>query len=472
VTWIVTVSCDAAMAQARAGGKAARGGLVLAATILASSLAFVDGSVVTVGLPAIGRSLHGDAAELQWIVNAYLLPLSALLLLGGALGDRFGPRRVLILGVSVFAVASALCAAAPDLELLLAARALQGTGAALLMPNSLAILGNAFAGEARGRAVGTWSAASAIAGAIGPVLGGWLIDVAGWRTIFVINLPLAAAAILLALLIPRDAARSDGVPLDLRGAVLATLALAGLTFGLTLGTGAGGWSMEAVTAVASGAVLLLLFLFAEWRRGDAAMVPLALFGSAQFAGLSLLTLLLYGALNAMFVAVPFVLIRGAGWSATLAGAALLPFPVIMAATARPLGALAGRSGSRLPLAIGSAIVGLGYLLFLLFDAHSGYALGLLPAILVIAFGMSGAVAPLTTAVLSSVDPRHTASASGLNSALARLGGLIATALLGGVLAAQGDTLVAAFHTAGVASAAAAFGSAAAAFLLVGRRLKR
>ncbi|MEJ1968225.1 MAG: MFS transporter [Rhizomicrobium sp.] len=460
--------CDASIANARAGRRTKSSGFVLAATILASSLAFIDGSVVNVGLPAIGRSLHGDAADLQWVINAYLLPLSALLLLGGAAGDRFGHRRVLIAGVALFGVSSVLCAAAPSLPWLLAARALQGTGAAFLLPSSLAILGDAFSGEARGRAVGTWSAASSIGSAIGPVLGGWLIDRYGWREIFLLNLPVALAAIGLALAFVREPPRAAKAPIDLAGALLATAALVLLTWGLTLGTGRGGWSAESLLAIAAGAALLGVFLWIERRRADGAMVPLGLFGSADFVGLSVLTLLLYGALTGMLVLVPYVLIESAGFSGTAAGAALLPMPLVLAATARFMGALAGRVGPRLPLTLGPVIVAGGFLLFLLFGGGADYWRGMLPAILVISLGMAGAVAPLTTAVLSSVDARHTGSASGLNSALARLGGLIATALLGGVLAARGPALVQSFHVASLACAAAALTAGGCAFVLVGR----
>src|SRR5450432_1980365 len=247
---------------------------VLATCILASSLAFVDGSVTNVGLPAIGKSLQAGAADLQWVITAYLLPLSALLLLGGAAGDRFGRRRTLIFGVVLFGVSSALCAAAPNLAWLLAARAVQGTGAALLLPSSLAILGNSFSGEARGRAVGTWSAASAIGAAIGPVLGGWLIDAFGWREIFLLNVPLAIGAAGLALVYIRDPGRGEQTPIDSAGAFLAAMSLGLLTWGLTVGAGRGGWSMETIVTLAAGVILFAAFLGVERRRGDRAMMPL------------------------------------------------------------------------------------------------------------------------------------------------------------------------------------------------------
>ena len=468
--WFSFAPGDLCAIKCASPSRADRPGLVLTTTILASSLAFIDGTVVNVGLPAIARSLHGDAADLQWVINAYLLPLSALLLLGGAVGDRYGRRNILVFGVALFAIGSALCATAASLSWLLAARVSPGIGAAFLLPNSLAILGSAFTGEARGRAVGTWSAASAAAGAIGPVLGGWLIDSFGWRAIFLLNLPPALCAICLAMAFVREAPRgADESPLDVAGALLATGSLTGLTWGLTAGAGAAGWSGQALIAVSSGLGLGGLFLRVESRRGDHAMMPLALFGSSTFAGLTILTLLLYGAMGGLLVLVPYVLIKGAGYSATAAGAALLPFPLLIAATSRAVGGIAGRVGPRLPLTLGPIGVAAGFLLLLRLDPGAAYWSRVFPAILVIALGMAGAVAPLTTAVLASVDTRHTGSASGLNSAVARIGSLVATALLGGVLAANGTHLFSAFHAAVIACAAASLGAGVVALALVGTR---
>jgi EmrB/QacA subfamily drug resistance transporter len=467
VSWGQPAAGDVCAPHAARASACAHPTLVLITCILASSLAFVDGSVVNVGLPAIGRSLQGGAADLQWIVNAYLLPLSALLLLGGALGDRFGRRGMLIFGVTLFGIASAACAAAPNVSTLLASRALQGIGAALLLPNSLAILGNAFSGEARGRAVGTWSAASAAAAALGPVLGGWMIDTIGWRAIFLLNLPLAAGAVALAMLFVREQQpEAQSARLDFPGALLASLALGALTWGLTVGSGRAGWSILALAAIAIGTVLLIAFFWVERERGDAAMMPLALFASSDYVGLTALTALLYGALGALLVLLPYLLIRSMGFSATAAGAALVPFPVVLALSSRTMGGIAGRIGSRLPLTVGPLIVAAGFLLLLRMTEASRYWDTILPAILVISVGMAGAVAPLTTAVLTAVDARHTGSASGLNSAVARTGGLIATALLGGVFAARGAQLVVAFHVAAIACAVASALAGIAAFLLV------
>jgi EmrB/QacA subfamily drug resistance transporter len=432
----------------------------LATSILASSLAFVDGSVVNVGLPAIGRSLDAGAADLQWTINAYLLPLSALLLLGGALGDRYGRSRVLTLGVALFAAASAACAAAPDLRWLLAARALQGIGAALVLPSSLAILGAAFQGEARGRAIGLWAAASSIASALGPVLGGWLIDLSSWRAIFLINLPLAAGAIGFALAGVRDPPTDDpGAPLDVAGAALGATALGGLAAALTMGSGPAGWTRSAIGLGLGGLALVAAFVRVEAVRGDRAMTPPALFGSHRFVALNLMTFLLYGALGGFLVLLPYVLIAAAGYRATAAGAALLPFPVVMALGGPITGALAGRFGARPLLVIGSLVAGVGLLAALRVDASGAYASAVLPSVLLVALGMVCAAAPLTTAVLSAADPRHAGAASGLNSAVARAGGLAVTALLGSVLSARGDALVGAFHVAALIGAVIAAAAA-------------
>ncbi len=465
----ISADCDAALARAAKpqAARPPRPRLVLVTTILASGLAFVDGSVVNVGLPAIRDSLRADGELLQWVINAYLLPLSALLLLGGAAGDRFGRRRLLIGGIALFAAGSALCAAAPGMVWLLLARGAQGVGAAILLPNSLAILGEAFSGAARARAIGIWAAMGAALGAIGPVIGGWLIDTVGWRSVFLVNLPLAAAAIALALAYVADGRPgTQRLPLDAAGGALATAGLGATTWGLTVGAGPAGWSGGAIAAFAGGSILLAAFVVLERARRERAMMPLALFASRTFAGLTLLTFLLYGALGGLLVLLPYALIVGAGYSGTAAGAALVPFPLVMALASPAMGALAGRTGTRLPLTAGPLVVAAGFALLLRMDAHASYWTGVLPAVLVIALGMSGAAAPLTAAVLASVDAAHTGSASGFNSAVSRLGGLIVTALLGTVLGASGAELDAEFRIAALAGAAMAAAASLSAFVLV------
>lgn len=428
--------------------------------------------MVNVALPAIGHALSADASALQWTVNAYLLPLSAMLLLGGAAGDRFGRRRLLLWGTVLFAVASLVCALAPHFALLLAARFLQGVGSAMLMPNSLAILGQTFTEERKGSAVGIWAAASAIAGALGPVLGGWLVDLGSWRAIFLINLPIAAVAVVLALrYIPEDrAGRRE--PLDVSGAALVTTGLGVLTWVLTL-AGAPAGPKGIAGFMALGAIgLLLLFVIVEIRRGDRALVPMTLFRAPTLVGLNLVTLLLYGALGALLVLVPYVLIEALRYSAVQAAAALLPFPIVMALISPFAGSLAERVGPRLPIAVGSIAVGLGMILTLRVQASTSYWTALLPAVIVLALGLSAAVAPLTTAVLSDVEARYTGVASGLNSAVARTGGLLATAMVGSVFASHGVRLLRSFHVTMVIGAVVCWSAAISAWVLVrgGRRI--
>jgi EmrB/QacA subfamily drug resistance transporter len=466
LTSAVPAACDAGIAAQKRARPCRYKRWTLVASILASSLAFVDGSVVNVALPAMGADLDAGAAGLQWIVNAYLLPLSALLLLGGALGDKFGRRSLFLLGIIGFAAASALCTLAPSLDLLLAGRALQGISAAMLMPNSLALLGSAFAGEARGKAIGTWAAAGAIAGAVGPLIGGWLIESIGWRTIFLINLPLAAGAVWLGWRYVDESREETEAPLDWLGVAVATAALGGITWGLTILSGAEpelgpGW---AATGLGLAAFALLLVI--ERKRGERAIMPLAMFGTASFTGLTLLTFFLYAALSGLFVLLPYLLIEREGYSPVAAGAALLPLPLVLGAASRAMGALAAKTGPRLPLTIGPLVVAAGFALATRIEPGASYWTSVLPAVLVIAIGMAGAVAPLTTAVMASVDRGHVGTANGLNSAVARTGGLIATALLGSVLAAEGAALAAAFDVAALVAAGAAAAAGLSALLLL------
>lgn len=460
--------CDRALAAGAAPARAQAAlhpNLVLCTSILASSLAFIDGSVVNVGLAAIKRDVDGGGADLSWVVNGYLLPLSSLLLLGGALGDHYGRKRVLLGGILVFALASLFCALAPTLGLLVAGRLLQGLGAAMLLPNSLAILSATFTGKQRGRAVGIWAAAGAAAGVVGPLLGGWLIDTMGWRAVFYINLPIAALAIFMGWRFVQVSTCDKPVALDPLGALSASLGLACITWGLAEASAEKQLTMWGAIALAAGIAILLAFLWIERRAGERAMLPLKLFGSSAFSGLNLMTFLLYGALGALMLLLPFVLIQSLGYSAKEAGAALLPFPIVLAIASPLMGRVAASHGSRLPLSIGSLIVAGGFLLALRIGPGS-YAATVLPAMLTIALGMACVAAPLTTAVLSSVDGSHTGIASGFNSAVARGGGLIATAMLGVMLTAQGRALLAPFHVAMALCAASAAAAAVCAFVWV------
>jgi MFS family permease len=369
----------------------------------------------------------------------------------------------MLCGIVLFTAASLLCAAAPSLEIFLAARALQGLGAAMLLPNSLAILSATFAGEAKGRAVGAWAAAGAASGALAPMLGGWLVDGVGWPAIFLLNLPIAAAAIALGWRYVPESENEERPPPDWAGAALATLGLGALTWGLTLWSASDRLDGEAAGALGAGALLVAAFLAVERKRGGEAMVPLALFGSRAFVGLTGFTFLLYGALGGLMLLLPYTLIEAGDYGATAAGAALLPLPVVIAFGSPLMGKVAGRFGPRWPLTVGPLLVAAGFALALRIGADTSYWTGVLPAILAVSAGMAIAVAPLTTAVLSSVDEHHVGTASGLNSAVARGGGLIAVALLGIVLSRQGAALVEAFHGAAMVGVGLALVSSLTAF---------
>ncbi|MES2988911.1 MAG: MFS transporter [Pseudomonadota bacterium] len=445
--------------------------LTLTACILASSLAFIDGSVTNVALPAIGEDLGATPAELQWTINAYLLPLSALLLIGGAAGDHFGRKKLLVGGIVLFTAASLACALASDLTFLLIARAVQGVGAAILLPNSLATLSHSFTGEERGKAIGTWAAAGAIAGAVGPPLGGWLVDAIGWRSIFYINIPLAAVAIGIAAFSVEESSEGE-LPLDLPGAFAATLALGATAWALTLWSSHHALSTPAILGLAAGMLLTTAFLWIEHHRGDQAMMPVAMFGSRAFAGLTLLTFLLYGALGGVLLLLPYVLIEAGGYTALQAGLALLPMPLGMGIASRFTGKFTARSGARLPLSIGSLIVAAGFVALLLIAEDANYWTSVFPGMILIAIGMSLVAAPLTTAVLASVDDTHSGTASGFNSAIARTGGLIATAIAGAVMATTGAALIAAFHIGAIVGAALAAASGITAWLTLSAKAKQ
>lgn len=465
---LLPAPCDGAQAKSATARPCRHPGATLAACILGSSLAFIDGSVMNVALPAIDRDLHAGPAGLAWLVNAYLLGLSALILLGGAAGDHAGRRRLFLAGIALFLAASLACALAPGLPAMLAFRALQGIGAALLLPNSLALLGAGFEGEAKGQAVGTWAGVGALAGAIGPVIGGWLVDVAGWRTIFLVNLPVGMAAAWLAWrYVPESRGTRTG-GLDWPGAACITIALGLSTWALTGASDPDANTAALLVAGAVGLAAFALFGTIELRRGEDALMPLFLVRRPTFLGLTLLTLLLYAALGGLIVVLPYVLIRALGYDAVQAGAALLPIPLLIAAGSRVMGRFAARRGARWPLGLGSAIVAAGLVGYLRVGVHASYWRDVLPATAVVAIGMAICVAPLTASVISSVDPDHVGAASGFNSAVARIGGLLATALLGLVFGAQarGEGLLASAHHAACVGAILAGLAAACAIALV------
>jgi len=424
-------------------------------SVCASSLSFIDGSVLNVALPAMRQGLDASAAGIQWVVNGFTLPLAALILLGGALGDHQGRRRWLVIGTALFGLASLLCALSRSLELLLVGRALQGIGAALLLPNSLALLNSAYEGEARGRAVGIWAAAGAISAAIAPLIGGWLVDHAGWPSIFYINLPFAAAAIAIAFAKVPEAKDKEKLPLDVTGAALATLGLGGLTYGLTLWSAHRSFSLVAGAAIAAGVVLLAVFIIGERRARANAMIPLRYFGDSCFTSLNLMTFLLYGTFGSSLLLLPYVLISAGGYSPVEAGMAMIPLSVLIGAGSPIMGKFASRIGPRIPLTVGPLIVAGGFLLATRVASDQAYWTNVFPAVTAIALGMAILVAPLTSTVLVSVDPEHTGMVSGFNSALSRAGGLFGVSLLGAVLAEQGQALLGPYAVAMIVGAAVA-----------------
>jgi EmrB/QacA subfamily drug resistance transporter len=405
---------------------------ILAATILGSTMAFVDESVVNVALPAIEADLKAEVAVIQWLVNAYTLCLASLMLIGGAAGDRFGRRRIFVTGAAVFAIGSIWCGASPSVAQLIAARALQGIGAALLIPSSLAIIGASIEEAERGRAIGTWAGFSAIAAAIGPLLGGWIVDHVSWRWIFLVNPVLALPTIWAALAHVPESRDSEAAPgLDWPGALFATAGLGSLVFGLIASSDRGWRDGMVQGAIAAGLLLLVAFVFVE-ARSRAPMMPLDVFASRTFSGVNLLTLLLYAALGGAFFFLPFDLIQVHLYSATLAGAVFLPFTLMMGALSRWSGGLLDRFGARLPLIIGPAITAVGFALLALPGTGGSYATTFLLPMAVLGFGMAIAVAPLTTAVISAVPTHRAGVASGVNNAAAAVANLLAVAVLGAV----------------------------------------
>jgi EmrB/QacA subfamily drug resistance transporter len=411
---------------------------VLAVAVLGSGMAFLDGTVVNVALPDIGRDFDASTSSLQWILNGYLLTLASLILLGGSLGDRYGRRRIFVLGTGLFTAASLLCAIAPNAELLVVARLLQGIGGALLTPGSLAMIESSFRPGDRARAIGAWSGLGGVATALGPLLGGYLVDAVSWRAIFLINLPLGVFVIAMASRhVPETRDPTTSGHLDFAGATLAGFGLAGTTYALIEAPGKGASPLVLLAGIA-GVAALVAFLLGE-RRSANPMMPLEMFASRQFSAANLVTFVVYAALGGVFFLLVAFLQISLGYSPIAAGAASLPVTALMLLLSARSGALAQRIGARIPLTIGPLVIAVGLLMMTRIDPGDSYVSTVLPAVIVFGLGLTLVVAPVTATVLAAADARHSGIASGINNAVSRVAGLLAVAVLPLIAGLTGDS---------------------------------
>ncbi|MGF1473916.1 MAG: MFS transporter [Rubrobacteraceae bacterium] len=424
--------CDEGVIRSRPGDAPCSrisGPWVLAATIIASGMGFMDGTIVNVALPVIQQELDATAVDALWIVESYALMLAALILVGGSLGDHYGRRRIFMIGVGLFTVASVWCGLSPSSESLIAARAVQGVGGALMIPGSLAIISASFSEENRGKAIGTWSGFSGVTAALGPVVGGLLIDFVSWRAAFLINVPLALVVLYICVRHVPESRDEDASRLDLVGATLATVGLGGLVFGLIEASSHGITDPLVFVPLLVGVGGLAAFLYNEHRTREP-MMPLSMFRSRNFSGANLLTMLLYMGLGGALYFFPFVLQQVHGYSATAAGSAFLPFIVLTFLLSRWAGGLVSSIGPRIPLTIGPIITAVGFFMFSLPGTGGSYWTTFFPAVVVMGLGMSLVIAPLTTTALNSVSGRHSGLASGVNNAVSRTATLLAVAIMG------------------------------------------
>ncbi|WP_407352095.1 MFS transporter [Luteimonas sp. R10] len=462
---LILIDSGRALSERKAAG-AREGAKILTASSLGSCLVFVSSAIAAVALAAIGRDMHLSPLDLQWVMNAELLPLAALTMVAGALGDRYGQKRIFLTGVALYGLGAAVIGFAPSFAPLIVGRFVQGLGEALILPNGLSVLGQAFPADKKARAVGIWSAAAAVASGVAPAIAGAILDHGSWRTTFLMLLPMVVGALAVgAAWIPKDSPTSHA-RIDVGGAVLSTVGLGGLGAGLTSLTNGSDLNLWVFVTLIVGLGGLFGFIANERRLGDnAAMLPPSLFTSRSVVGANLFTALLYGAFTVMLTLIPFVMIRGAHLPTLVAGLAFVPLQVLIAVVSPLAGMLCRRFGRRLPLFAGGSVVALGCAISLRIDSNATYWAHIFPPVLLLALGMSLAIAPLTTLVLTSVEPDRAGTAAGVNSAVSRAGSLFAIALLGGVLQQGGPQLFSGFHMAMAAASVACVLATLAVFII-------